>query len=94
MSTRKVTKYSDEFRLQIIKLYENGKSKNDIVREYNISPSTIHGWIKNYNNSGSFSKKDNLTDVEKENIALKKQNKQLLMENDILKQAALIMARK
>lgn len=31
---------------------------------------------------------------EYELIALRKQNKQLLMENDILKQAALIMGRK
>lgn len=37
---------------------------------------------------------DNRTPEEKELIALRKQNKQLLMENDILKQAALIMGRK
>ena len=34
------------------------------------------------------------TDEENELIRLRKENKQVLMENDILKQAALIMARK
>ena len=56
--------------------------------------STINKWVKDYNNSGSFKAKDNRTDAENELIRLRKENKQLLMENDILKQAALIMARK
>jgi transposase len=37
---------------------------------------------------------DNLTDEQKELIELRKRNAQLEMENDILKQAALIMGRK
>ena len=37
---------------------------------------------------------DNLTPEQKERIALRKRNKQLEMEVDILKQAALIMAQK
>ena len=94
MGTRKVTRYTDEFRLQIVKLHENGKPVCDIVKEYSISSSTVHGWINKYHNSGSFKKDDNRTEQEKELIELRKLNKQLLMENDILKQAALIMGRK
>ena len=41
MGTRKVTRYTDEFRLQIVKLHENGKPVCDIVTEYSISSSTI-----------------------------------------------------
>ena len=47
-----------------------------------------------YNNTGSFKASDNRTEEEKELIRLKKENQQLRMENDILKQAALIMGRK
>ncbi|EGQ2769082.1 IS3 family transposase, partial [Staphylococcus pseudintermedius] len=43
---------------------------------------------------GSFNHKDNLTDEEKELMSLRKEVKQLKMENDILKQAALIIGRK
>ena len=50
--------------------------------------------MKDYSNSGSFKAKDNRTDEENELLRLRKENKQLLMENDILKQAALIMVRK
>ena len=44
--------------------------------------------------SGSFNGKDNRTAEEQELIELRKRNKQLEMENDILKQAALILGRK
>lgn len=41
-----------------------------------------------YNRTESFNAKDNMTEQEKELIELRKRNKQLEMENDILKQAA------
>jgi transposase len=44
--------------------------------------------------SGSFKEKDNRTPEENELIKLRKENQRLLMENDILKQAALIQGRK
>ena len=50
--------------------------------------------MKQHNETGSFQTSDNLTPEQKELIALRKQNKQLQMEVDILKQAALIMGRK
>jgi len=66
----------------------------EILKEYNISNSTLYKWIKEKTTSGSYKTKDNLTDQEKELIELRKENKRLMMENDILKQAALIMGRK
>jgi len=86
--------FTEEFKEQIIKLYLNGKSKTDIRKEYDLYPSTLDKWIKQHKDTGSFKTKDNLTDEQKELIELRKRNKQLEMENDILKQAALIMGRK
>lgn len=91
---RKTTTYTDEFRLQIVKLIESGKPTSEVLSEYSLPEATVYGWVKKYKNSGSFRDKDNLTKEQKELIKLRKQNKQLLMENDILKQAALIMGRK
>lgn len=51
-------------------------------------------WIKKYNKTGSFKACDNRTEEEKELLRLKKENQQLRMENDILKQAALILGQK
>ena len=87
-------KFTDEFKEQIVQLYLNGKSKAEIRKEYDLYASTLDKWIKQHQDTGSFKTKDNLSDAEKELIELRKRNKQLEMENDILKQAALIMGRK
>ncbi|OSH05695.1 transposase [Enterococcus faecalis] len=78
----------------MVELYKSGKSRKDILREYDLTPSSFDKWVKQYNQSGSFKEKDNLTPEEKELRELRKQNKELKMENDILKQAALIFGRK
>ena len=51
-------------------------------------------WVIRYNNTQSFDVEDNRTDKEKRLIELEKRVKQLEMENDILKQAALLLGRK
>ena len=86
--------FTDEFKDQIVALYNSGKKPAEILKEYNISNSTLYKCIKEKTTSGSYKTKDNLTDQEKELIELRKENKRLMMENDILKQAALIMGRK
>lgn len=88
------TSYSEEFKKQIVMLYKNGKSVINLGKEYNLPKPTIYSWVKNYNNSGSFKVKDNRTVEENELLSLRKELIQLRMENDILKQAALIMAKK
>ena len=86
--------YTSEFKQQLVDLYRSGKRKCDIVKEYDIASSLLDKWIAQADNSGSFKEKDNRTPEEQELIELRKQNQQLKMENDILKQAALILGRK
>lgn len=93
MSAKRRT-FSTDFKKQVVALYENGKSRQDIVEEYDLTASALDRWIKQFRQSGSFQEKDNRTPEEEELIALRKRNKQLEMEVDILKQAALIMGRK
>lgn len=78
----------------MVLLYENGKPRTDIIREYELTASAFDNWVRQHNHSGSFSEKDNRTPEENELIKLRKENQRLLMENDILKQAALIMGRR
>ena len=86
--------YTSEFKLQMVKLYENGKSRTDLVNEYDLTPSALDRWIKDYQKTSSFKAEDNRSVEENELMQLRKEVKQLRMENDILKQAALIMGRK
>ena len=86
--------FTPEFKQQIVDLYRSGKRKCDIIREYDISASLLDKWIAQATNTGSFKEKDNRTPEQEELLRLRKENQRLLMENDILKQAALIMGRK
>lgn len=92
MSNKKT--YTDEFKKQIVALYKNGKGTSSLVREYGISASAVYKWVKENDTTGSFKTADNRTPEQNELIVLRKENHQLRMENDILKQAALIMGRK
>jgi transposase len=91
MSKRK--SYTDEFKKQIVALYKNGKQTIDLVKEYGISAAAVYKWSGEYNNSGSFKAVDNRTPEENRLLALEKEVQQLRMENDILKQVALIKRR-
>lgn len=86
--------FKESFKKQMVELHKSGKPRKDILREYDLTPSTFDKWVKQYNQSGSFKEKDNLTPEEKELRELRKLNKELMMENDILKQVALIFGRK
>jgi len=86
--------FTDEFKNQMVQLYLNGKPRHEIIKEYELSASAFDRWVKQHQNSGSFKEKDNRSDEENELIKLRKEVQQLKMENDILKQAALIIGRK
>ncbi|BDT03401.1 transposase [Spiroplasma ixodetis] len=89
-----INSYTDEFKKQIVALYQSGKSVSCLAKEYNVTRAATYKWIKQFTNSGSFKIKNNLSDLEKQLIQANKELKQLRMENDILKQAALIISRK
>ena len=90
----KTKNYTEEFKKQIISLHANGKSALELAKEYGISKSTVTKWVRDYAKTKSFKASDNRSEEENELLKLRKENKQLLMEVDILKQAALIMGRK
>ena len=86
--------FEEGFKRQIVELYDAGKSAGEIKAEYDIGSSTLHRWVKRIHETGSTRAADNRTPEEDELIRLRKENKQLKMEVDILKQAALIFAQK
>ena len=86
--------YAEEFKRQIVGLISSGKTVSEIEREYKVTKPTIREWLKRYAKSGEFGTEANRSEEEKELRELRKENRQLNMEVDILKQAALILGRK
>lgn len=86
--------FTDQFKQQMVELYNSGKSRSEIIKEYDLTPSSFNNWVCRINVSGSAKEKDNRSPEATELIKLRKENQKLKMENDILKQAALILGQK
>lgn len=94
MEKRPRRTFTEEFKKRMVKLYNAGKSRTEIVKEYDLTPSALDRWISRINRTGSSREKDNRTAEENELIELRKENIRLRLENEILKKAALIFAEK
>lgn len=84
-------RFSDEFKKQIVELYNSGSSVSYLSREYGVTNVTIYKWIKE---SSPIQISDEEQITAKEYEKLKKRIAELEMENDILKKATAIFARK
>ena len=85
-------RYSEEFKRQIIELYLSGKPVTELAEEYGLVEQTIYKWKKLY--APTIKVDENQTISMKEYNALQKKMRELEMENEILKKATAIFARK
>lgn len=85
--------YPSEFRQQIIELARAGRSTGELAAEFEPSGETIRNWIKQADlDEGARS--DGLTSAEREELTqLRKENRLLQQERDILAKAAAWFAR-
>lgn len=81
------TRYSQEFKESMVSLNQTGRSANSLSKEYNVSVSTISKWIRQADPND----RNVLSLRERE---LVKENKRLKEEIDILKRAAVLLAKK
>lgn len=85
--SKKRTRYDEEFKRTIVELYNNGKTQASLIREYDISQSSISKWIKQYS---SIELNDGEVFTAKQIKQLQKRNAILEEENLILKKAIAI----
>lgn len=80
--------YPPEFREQIIALARVGRSIEDLSREFEPCAATIHGWVKQADRD-SGRRDDGVTSEERDELRrLRRENRQLRQERDILAKAA------
>jgi len=84
-------RYTDDFKQQIVDLYNSGQSVSKLSREYGVSTVTIYKWIKQHS---PIKVADNKEITAKEYKAMQKRIAELEIENEILKKATAIFARK
>lgn len=92
MVYRNSKRYPEEFKKQIVDLYNAGTPVAKLASEYGLIDQTIYKWIKLYS---PITKTDEGETISmKEYKELQKKMAQLEMENEILKKATAIFARK
>jgi transposase len=88
--------YSPEFRRQMVDLVRAGRNPDDLAREFEPSGHSIRAWVSqaDRNEGRQAQAPAGLTAAERDELTrLRRENKQLRLERDILSKAAAWFAR-
>lgn len=78
-------KYDDDYKREAVRKIHDGQSVASLSRELGVTESVLHNWRRQAVAQA--------TDGEREVVELKRRVRELEMERDILKKAALIFGR-
>ena len=85
--------YPAEFRRRLLDLVRAGRTPESLEREFHVSAQSIRNW-KRQEDLDSGRRGDGLTTSEREELnRLRRENRRLLQERDILKKAAIWFAK-
>ncbi len=88
--------YAPEFRRQMVDLVQSGRDPADLAREFEPSAGSIRAWVAlaARKEGGREEKGEGLSAAERDELCrLRRENKQLRVERDILSRAAAWFAR-
>jgi len=86
-------KYDADFRKEVIKMIESGRSVPDVAQSLGIGTNLIYQWIKRSKTTSNSSENSFAISFDAEKAAMHKRIKDLEMERDILKKALGIFSR-
>ena len=84
-----VTRYEEDFKKSIVEMVKAGRRPDELTKEYGPSTDSIRNWVKKYSPveiNGESISADELKKLRKELAILKE-------ENEILKRAAVLLAK-
>ena len=88
MPQRHTLAYPAEFRERLVELVRSGRSPEELAREFEPSAQTIRNWVAQADREAG-KRSDGLTTAEREELRqLRRENKKLKVEKEILKKAA------
>jgi transposase len=87
--------FTDEFKAGAVRLVlDEGKSITGVAKDLDLTPSSLSKWVEQARADGGKSSRGTLTTDDKEELArLRKENRVLRVERDILKKAAAFFAK-
>jgi transposase len=87
--------YPPEFRQQVVELYHAGRSTTELAQDFGPHPQSIRNWVALAKSEASEAGKDGkLTPSERDELnRLRRENRQLRLDREILSKAAAWFAR-
>ena len=92
---KKRRQYTKEFKIEAVRLIvEEGRPISEVARELGIGENLLHRWKKKYEEGeiDPFPGKGRLSPEDEELRRLRRENKRLRMEHEILKKAVAIFS--
>ncbi len=88
-------KFTDEFKAGAVRLVlDEGKTAGAVARELDLTESALREWVARALADRTKGKSGGLTTAEREELArLRKENRELRLERDVLKKAAAFFAK-
>jgi transposase len=95
MTGRKRRKFTDEFKAETVRLVrEGGKTIGQVVRDLDLTESAVRRWVEQAKIEVGEGPPGALTRAEREELVrLRRENRQLQMEREILKKATAFFAK-
>jgi len=94
MARRKRRSFTPEFKADAVKLVRSGRSIPDVARELDLTETALREWVNRADIDAGSGPAGALTTPEREELArLRRENKRLQLERDILKAAATFFAK-
>jgi transposase len=95
MARRKRRQFSPDFKAEAVRLVEaGGRPLSVVARDLDLDPKSLRQWKAEHQAEANPSPSGPLTSAEREELMrLRRENRRLQMERDILKKAAAFFAR-
>lgn len=85
--------FAPEYRQKILELVRSGRSVREVAREFDLSEQSVRNWLKQ-DDLDAGNRADGLTSAERDELTrLRRDNKRLKLEQEILSKAAAWFAR-
>ena len=85
--------YPAEYRQQVVELVQAGRSPGELSREFEASAQAIRNWVRQANRDDGRRAEGLTTEERQELMRLRRENRQLREEREILSKAAAWFAR-
>ncbi len=86
--------FTPEFKADAVKLVRTGKSPTQVAKDLDLTETALREWVKRADADAGIGSPDVLTTEERQELSrLRRENKTLRMEREILKAAATFFAK-